>query len=73
MAKKAEKKKVKKQSGVTKRKKPSTRSNIYTVLALVTLSVLLTGVIYVWVRSVTLFGNSNPFDVTPPSAGWISF
>lgn len=58
-------------SGATKRRKPKARSNIYTVLAFISLAVLITAVGYVWYRSVTLFGNSNPFDVTPPSAGWI--
>ena len=38
-------------------------SNVYTALALVALVTLITGVVYVWMRSTDLFNTGNPFEV----------
>lgn len=41
----------------------SPSSNVYTVLAVVAALALLAAVVFVWVRSTELTGNSNPFFV----------
>jgi hypothetical protein len=47
-------------------------ANIYTVLVFMAFLLLLSAVIFVWLRSTAQFGTQNPFDLTSAaSAGWL--